>query len=90
VLLLDVRTREEFASGHIAGALLIPVQELERRMDELEDSRTKTIIAYCRTGNRSGRAAAMLSAKGFTVFNMKGGIVEWDAERLPLIEEPSQ
>ena len=54
VLLLDVRTPSEFASGHIENSILIPVQELEQRIAELEPYRGKTIIAYCRSGNRSG------------------------------------
>lgn len=85
--LLDVRTPEEYAAGHLANAILIPVQELPQRMEELAPFKGKAIIAYCRTGNRSGRAAELLGASGFTVFNMEGGILKWKESNLPVIEE---
>ncbi len=87
VVLLDVRTPEEFAAGHIANAILIPVQELEKRLAELEPYRNKTLIAYCRSGNRSGVAAGLLGNHGYTAVNMEGGILQWKKENLPLITE---
>jgi rhodanese-related sulfurtransferase len=86
VLLLDVRTPREFESGHIEKAILIPVQELEQRIGELDQYRGKTIIAYCRSGNRSGTAAQILGKNGFTAFNMEGGVIKWKSENLPLVE----
>jgi rhodanese-related sulfurtransferase len=85
-LLLDVRTPEEFAgpSGHLRDAMLIPVQELDARMDELAPYRDRTIIVYCRTAHRSGIAAKMLNARGFRALNMSGGIVQWNAEGRPV------
>lgn len=89
VVLLDVRTEREHRSesGHLEQSLLIPVQELERRLDELTPFKSKTIIAYCRSGNRSGVAAAILTKNGFTALNMEGGILKWNAEKLPVIRE---
>ena len=89
VVLLDVRTPEEFrgGSGHIANSLLIPVQELERRINELSQYKDRTIIAYCRSGNRSGRAAAFLVRRGFSAMNMEGGIVKWNELKLPVVHE---
>jgi rhodanese-related sulfurtransferase len=89
VVFLDVRTNGEFygETGHLRGALLIPVQELEQRMNELEPYRGKKIIAYCRSGNRSGRATTMLLDKGFTAVNMTGGMLRWAAEDLPVERE---
>jgi len=86
VVLLDVRTPEEYNSetGHLKNAVLIPVQELERRVGELEKYKDKTIIAYCRTGRRSGTATEFLMKKGFKVLNMEGGIVKWNEEKLPV------
>ncbi|MDH3251580.1 MAG: rhodanese-like domain-containing protein [Ignavibacteria bacterium] len=86
VVLLDVRTSGEFYSetGHLRGAILIPVQQLEQRMGELESYRGKTIIAYCRSGNRSGRATDMLLGKGFKAVNMTGGMLRWAAEGRPV------
>ena len=88
IVLLDVRTPAEFISvtGHLNAALLIPVQELERRVEELNTYKDKTIIAYCRTGSRSGAATAFLRKKGFTVLNMEGGIVKWNEEKLPVVQ----
>ena len=86
-VLLDVRTPEEFSEGHLANAVLIPIQELSQRLGELASYKEKKIIAYCRSGNRSGRAAELLGAKGFTVFNMEGGILRWKAAKLPVVDE---
>ncbi len=86
-ILLDVRTTEEFDGelGHLPDAVLIPVQELEQRVSELEQYKGKKIIAYCRTGNRSGKAASFLNQKGYDVVNMQGGMVEWNEKKLPAI-----
>lgn len=76
VFLLDVRTQEEYNEGHIPGSTLIPVQELETRLNELPQN--KKILVYCRSGNRSATASEILIRNGFTqIFNMKGGITEW-------------
>lgn len=88
-LILDVRTKEEFngESGHIVGALLIPVQELDARLADLEPHRQKLIVAVCRSGNRSGHATSMLNEKGFRAVNMVGGMVRWNAEHRPILQE---
>ena len=82
VVLLDVRTEGEFNGplGHLSGALLIPVQELDERLEELEPYRDLTVVVYCRTGNRSHHATELLRSKGFTAFNMTGGMVQWNGE----------
>jgi rhodanese-related sulfurtransferase len=92
VLFLDVRTPAEFSgpSGHLEGALLIPVQDLEDRIGELEQYRGKTIVAYCRTANRSGRAVALLKEHGFHALNMSGGIVQWNSEGRPVVQGEAQ
>ena len=79
VLILDVRTETEFASGHVKDALLIPVQELDARLSELEKFKQKKIIAVCRSGNRSGRATTLLREHGFDAVNMSGGMIEWNS-----------
>jgi len=86
-VLLDVRTQTEWDDGHIDGALFIPVQELQDRVAELEQYKDKTIIAYCRSGNRSGVAAKILEKQGYSVLNMEGGIIRWQKEDLPLTKE---
>ena len=88
-VLLDVRTEEEYNSetGHLAGAKLIPVQELENRLAELEPWKARTIVVYCRSGNRSGRAAALLREHGFSALNMEGGILRWNKLEYPVVTE---
>jgi rhodanese-related sulfurtransferase len=92
VLLLDVRTQEEYNNelGHVANSILIPVQELEARMGELDQYKGRTIIAICRSGNRSGTAATMLMRHGFVAFNMEGGMIRWNEEGLPVQHDVRQ
>jgi rhodanese-related sulfurtransferase len=89
IVLLDVRTPAEFNSetGHLAHALLIPVQELERRGNKLQKYQQILIIVYCRTGHRSTTASEILQKHGYHVRNMEGGITRWRAEQLPTINE---
>lgn len=80
-LLLDVRQPEEYEAGHIPGAMLIPLGELEARWEEL--ARDKKIITYCRSGHRSMAAAIALCGLGFKdVHTIKGGILNWRYETI--------
>ena len=82
-IILDVRTKEEYDSGHLDYALLIPVDELKTRYGEL--AKNKPIIVYCRSGRRSAKAAALLISKGFsTVYDMTGGIDAWTSKGYPV------
>lgn len=63
-ILLDVRTPEEFAAGHLEGAVNIPVHEVEARLGELPD-RDKPVVVYCRSGRRSAQAKAVLERSGY-------------------------
>jgi rhodanese-related sulfurtransferase len=84
-LVLDVRTRREYARGHLPGSTLIPVQELQRRLPELSAYRQREILIYCATGNRSTVAAKILLDAGFAkVYNMRRGIADWLNSRLPV------
>ncbi len=87
VLLLDVRTPEEFEGtaeakfGRLNNAINIPVQELEKRINELDNYKNKEIIVYCSHSHRSPRASYMLTQKGFNkVTNMQGGMSVWKAK----------
>lgn len=83
VTLLDVRTIEEFKKdGKIAEAKLIPLAQLSKNLNMLDKS--KKILVYCRSGNRSASASRMLENNGFTVVNIRGGISEWRLEKLPI------
>lgn len=74
-LVIDVRQPDEYRSGHIAGAKLIPLGELSRRIQELPQD--KEIVCVCASGNRSGSATRMLIGAGFNAVNMKGGMMAW-------------
>jgi len=75
VTLLDVRTIEEFKSGHLRDAKLIPLSELEKNLDKLKADKNKKIIVYCRSGSRSVSASRILEKHGFTPLNVKQGIM---------------
>ena len=72
--LLDVRTPDEWAAGHIDGAVLIPVQELDARITELP--REHPVVVYCASGVRSARAVATLRAAGYDARDL-GGMSRW-------------
>ncbi|WP_373030053.1 rhodanese-like domain-containing protein [Sulfurovum sp.] len=76
VTLLDVRTIQEYKSGHLRGATLIPVQALSKNLGMLKQDKDKKIIVYCRTGSRSVSASRILEENGFTPLNVKGGIIQ--------------
>ena len=72
-LLIDVRTAEEFAQGHIDGALNIPYQEIDKLMSAIGTDKTRPVVVYCRSGNRSGKSKVVLETKGYTnIFNATG------------------
>jgi len=82
-MLLDVRTPEEYAEGHIAGATLIPVQVLAERLSEVPHD--KQVYVYCHSGNRSARASKLLAEKGYTnIENIVGGIEAWKDAGYPV------
>ncbi|MEB3186736.1 MAG: rhodanese-like domain-containing protein [bacterium] len=73
--LLDVREDFEVAAGHIPGIHHIPLGELEARLSEVP--RDRAIVAICKSGGRSGGATRFLSASGYQVQNMAGGMLAW-------------
>jgi phage shock protein E len=86
IALIDVRTPEEFVGplGHIAGSVLIPLQELGQRIQEIEPIQERPIIVYCRSGNRSRDAVEFLAKRGIRAFNMTGGMREWNRLGYPV------
>ncbi len=80
--LLDVRQPDEYQSGHIPGASLIPLQELPRRIKDLPKDRE--IICVCRSGNRSHAATQQLTAAGYNAVNLQGGMINWSRHGLPV------
>ncbi len=87
VLLLDVRTDGEFASGHLKGAVQININasNFESKIKELD--REKPVYVYCRSGARSGKAARMMKGLGFKeVYNLEGGILSWQRKGKPVVQ----
>lgn len=84
VAVIDVRPAEEYEAGHVAGAVSIPLEQLESRLDELP--RDSGIVAYCRgaTCLLAPRAVSMLRDRGFTAVLLEDGLPEWRAANLPV------
>ena len=85
VQILDVRTAEEFAEGHLERAINIDYQQ----SDFVEKAKAtlpmdKKIAIYCRSGRRSAGAAGKLSYEGYKLVNLKGGIIAWKAANMPV------
>ena len=86
LVLLDVRTPDEYAGGHLPGAINIPNAELADRIGELADARERDIVVYCRTGNRTEQALKVLEKAGFKrLFHLKGDYTRWSEEKRPVI-----
>ena len=81
-LLLDVRTPEEFNSGHIPGAVNISVESLSSRLSEVPDD--QPIVVYCRSGNRSATASQILADAGYSEVYDMGGIITWVDQGRPI------
>ena len=80
VIILDVRTPEEYNSGHIENAVLLPVTEISDKAEKVLPNKDAKILVYCRSGNRSATAAKDLINMGYTnVFDF-GGINSWPYE----------
>lgn len=84
-LVLDVREESEYSVGHILHAKLIPLGKLTERIGDLERHRAQPIVVYCRSGQRSASACALLGKHGFAqAYNLVGGVVAWQKAGLPL------
>src|SRR5690606_12269678 len=83
IIVLDVRTGEEYKSGHLEGAVNIDVLDSTTFHNQIENlDKDKTYLVYCRSGKRSANAANIMNQKGFAnVFNMKGGILAWEKKK---------
>ena len=76
-VILDVRTEEEYAKGHVPGAILIPDYEIETRAEEELPDKDQMLLVYCRSGRRSKLAAEALVELGYTNIYEFGGIIDW-------------
>lgn len=80
VIILDVRTPEEYNEGHIEGAILIPDYEILETAEKILTDKNQTILVYCRSGNRSRKAANNLLYLGYQNVYDFGGIIDWPFE----------
>ena len=86
-VIVDVRTPEEFAAGHLRDAKNIPLADFGTRIGELEKSKGKSIVVVCQTGARADRAVRLLQAAGFEdVVALDGGQTAWQAASLPTVK----
>lgn len=86
-LILDVRTAEEFASGHVPGAVNISHEAVEGRIAELGDDKSRAVVVYCEKGGRAGKAATALLDAGFTdVRHLAGDMGEWRSTGRPTVK----
>ena len=87
LVVIDVRTPEEFASGHIEGALNINMfdENFKNQLEALD--RTKAVSVYCKVGSRSARAAAVMREMGFEeVYDLEGGIRKWNSSGMEIVK----
>jgi len=81
--ILDVRTPQERSQGYIPGSVLIPIDKIEKRLDEVP--RNRPVVVYCAVGSRSRVVAQALSGSGYPeVYNMKDGIAGWYRNGFPI------
>lgn len=84
VVVLDVRTPEEFAAGHVPGAINVPHDQVEARIAELRGARDRDLVVYCRSGKRAGVALETLGRLGFTrLAHLEGDWLAWESAGLP-------
>jgi rhodanese-related sulfurtransferase len=85
---LDVRSIDEFRTGHLNGAKNISIADLALKIATLSDRKEGPTLVYCESGARSARACSMLTKAGFTqLHNLSGGILSWRAANLPLAKQ---
>ena len=90
-IVVDVRTDQEFQSGHVLNAIHIPLGMFESRIQELDQYKELPIIMGCQSGNRSGKAVTLLVKRGFThVYNLTGGMMAWSNASLPVTRKASK
>jgi rhodanese-related sulfurtransferase len=82
VAIIDVREPDEYANGHVPGAVNVPLQTVPEAIEQLDPD--KPVYLICQHGIRSERAAAFLDSRGFDTVNVLGGTAAWAAADLPL------
>ena len=87
-VVVDVREKKEFDSGHIVDSINIPLAKLKQRLAELKKHKQKPVIVVCKLGQQSSDAVKTLMQDGYAqVFKLSGGLTEWKAQSLPLVQK---
>ena len=84
--IIDVRSPEEFAAGHVKGAINIPFDQIEQHQNLLNTLKPRTLVVYCRSGRRAGIFEKTLKEKGFNLLHLSGDMNAWQAAKLPTIK----
>lgn len=85
-ILVDIRDAKDFKIGHISGATHILFSEIEKRASELKKKGDKPLILVDKMGQMTASAAKKFQERGFSTLRLKGGIMEWQSNNLPLIK----
>jgi rhodanese-related sulfurtransferase len=87
-VVVDIRDKKDFETGHIVDAIHIPLINLKQRVVELKKAKTKPVIVVCKLGQQAGEAATILTEAGHEeVVKLSGGMAEWKAQSLPLVNK---
>jgi rhodanese-related sulfurtransferase len=87
-VVVDIREKKEFDAGHIVDSINIPLLKMKQRITELQKHKEKPVVVVCKLGQQSGDVAKTLQAAGHAeVYRLAGGITEWKAQSLPLVQK---
>lgn len=86
-LVLDIRDKKDFGKGHVVNAKNIPFANLAGRLGELDTYKSRPVLLVCKTGTTVSVASKMLKEKGFNAIRMTGGMMEWEAQKLPVVRK---
>ncbi len=87
ILVVDVREDHEWSTGHIDGAVHIPMMTIPSRLDEIPTDRQ--VLVVCRVGARSAQVTALLASRGWDAVNLVGGMLAWEAAGRPMASDGS-
>lgn len=86
-VIVDLRSAQEYADGHISGAIHLPVAEVGERVSELDKYKDSTIVLVCKMGQHSGATSRVLKGAGFNdVRRLDGGMSEWTSANMPVVK----
>ncbi len=87
-VVVDVREKKEFESGHIVDAINIPLAKMKKSLNQIKKHKDKPLVVVCKLGQQSGEAIKTLEMEGYSdVYRLSGGITEWKAQSLPLVQK---